>query len=396
MLEYYPGDTIGILSENPDKIVNEIINRNHDLHTKCNNGISLKLTDASASLKKAPKFPINLPVKITTLFKLLKESIDLNAIPKKALLVALIKQNCVTNPIEKRFLEILASREGSATYVTEILQNQKSFYGLFSELSSLQFSFETITILFEHLPRLMPRPYSISTSSLATKSHDEYEQNGTILKIIFSLNNPPGITTRMLEALIFKYLVENTLDMCSSGKIVNLYLRQSNRFRLTDDDLDSPLIMIAIGTGVAPFLGFLEHRREVKKKNSNYDQLGYSWLIFGCRQKHKQLCHDQLNAHLKDGTLSKLSESFSRDSNVNEHYVQDHIRAQADKFIKLSLQNDGKTTKIFICGNKKMAQDVRMTIEECLIKVNKCSAIDAKEVIDELIMNGRYIEDIWI
>lgn len=377
---------------NPDDLVHEIIDRNADLKAKSKLPITLKLAEASKNVKKSPKMPIHLPTATTTIYKLLKEAIDLNAIPKKAFLAALTKGGCVSDPVEKRMLEILASREGAAIYVAEVLQIQLSFHRLFSELKSLNFSVKSVATLIEHLPRLMPRPYSISTSALATKTLHEYDRHSTLLKIIFSVNEPPGITTRMLEQLIFKYQVENTLRIDSNEENVNLYVRQSNRFRLGDDDFDRRLILIAIGTGIAPFIGFLEHRREQKKKLNRSP--GRTWLLFGCRQKAHQLCRAQLKEFLACGVLSQFSETFSRDSKAEGvRYVQDKIKAQAEEFVKF-FSDAG--TKTFICGNNKMAQDVRGAIEECLVKVNKTSALDAKATVDELIKNGRYVEDIWI
>lgn len=379
---------------NPDDIVQEIIDRNAELKAKSKLPITLKLTESCGNAKKSPKMPIYLPTTTTSIYKLLKEAIDLNAVPKKAFLAALSKSDCVSDSVEKRFLEILASREGAGIYVAEILQSQTSFYRLFSDLKSMSFTVKSVVTLLEHLPRLMPRPYSISSSALATKSLPEYNRHSTILKIIFSVNDPPGITTRMLEQLIFKYQVENTLRIDSNEENVKLYSRQSNRFRLSDDDYDRPLVMIAIGTGVAPFVGFLEHRREQKKRLNRPP--GRTWLLFGCRQRANQLCRAELSEFSACGVLNRLSETFSRDIDAEgERYVQDKIRAQAEEFVRFFGDID-VGTRTFICGNNKMAHDVRCAIEECLVKVKKISSIDAKASVDELIKNGRYVEDIWV
>lgn len=340
---------------------------------------------------------MHLPAGQTTLLKLFKECVDLHGFPKKAFLAALV--SCVSDPTERRFLEILASREGSTLYATEILQKQTTFYILFHTLQSMSFTIENVAILFEHLPRLMPRPYSISNSPLTSEKHPEYSRQSTILKIIFSLIDPPGITTQMLQNQIFKYQVESTLELSKNESTVNLYARTSNRFQLTDSDLNRPLIMVAIGTGVAPFIGFLEHHREQLRKHSVAESKPFTWLLFGCRRKTKQLCGDLLQDFVADGTLAKFSECFSKDANVEVKYVQDLIRLNAQQFIELLVDSDDGTapSKTFVCGNKKMATDVRAVIEESLIKVGKCSAIeDAKRIIDELVKSGRYVEDIWI
>lgn len=397
-MNYLPGDTIGILPQNSDDIIHQIIDKSPVIKSKCHDGIHLKISPAAMTQKKVPKMPIHLPVCQTSIYKVFQEAVDLHAFPKKAFLWALVNYGFLNDETERRYLEILASREGSSLYTTEILQQQTTFSAILNRLHSWCFTIENIGVLFEHLPRLMPRPYSISNSALGTQALVDYDRQSTIFKIIFSLNNPPGITTRMLQQLIFKYEVELTLKMDMSDQFVSVYARQSNRFQLTDEDLQRPITMIAIGTGIAPFIGFLEHIHE-QKKRKHLKKLPQTWLIFGCCYKNKQLCGNRLNTFVKDGILSKFNECFSKESNAKTKYVQDCIRNEAIELTNLLVGSDDEevSSKIFICGNKQMSIDVRGAIEESLIKANKCSAIeDAKQIIDELIKNGRYVEDIWI
>lgn len=396
-----PGDTIGILPQNSDDAVNQIIDKSVDLKSKCYDAICLTITPEALNQKKVPKLPIHLPMRQTTIYKLLQESVDLHAFPKKAFLWALVNYNLLTDATERRFIEILCCREGSSLYAAEILQCQITFFDLLNRLKSWCFSIDNIGVLFEHLPRLMPRPYSISNSQLSTETMDDYCRKSSILKIIFSINNPPGLTTRMLQQLIFKYQVEHTLKLGMSDRFANVYFRQSNRFQLTDEDLKKPLLMIAIGTGIAPFIGFLEHIQQLKKRKPLKYGQSYTWLIFGCRYQNKQLCIDQLNAFVKDGTLSKLNECFSRDLNAKWKYVQDCIRNEATNISNFLFDCAGDaeqpTSKVYVCGSKQLSIDVRAVIEESLMKTEKCSAIeDAKQIIGEFVKNGRYIEDIWI
>lgn len=392
-----PGDTIGILPQNSEINLNKIIEYSPALKSKFNHKLQLSLSAESSAMKKITKMPIYLPTQHTSLSQVFRECVDLHAFPKKSFLWAFFQYNCLTNADERRYVEILASREGSALYTSEILQKQTTFYILLERLTSWHFDHRNIGVLLEHLPRLMPRPYSISNSILSTELLDEYNRKSTILKIIFSLNDPPGITTNMLQKLIFKYEVENTLELSTKELIVNLYARQSNRFQLTDDDLNRPLLMIAIGTGVAPFIGFLEHLREQKKRTKMATK-SFTWLLFGCKRRNKQICAKQIKDFVADGTLSRFTECFSRESN-SVKYVQDIIKMNPKEIIDLLIktEEDQVQPKIFICGNKKMAIDVRAAIEEALVTVGDCNPIeDAKQIVNELVKNGRYIEDIWI
>lgn len=382
-----PGDTIGILPKNAEESLNTIFFYGPTLKSQFSHKV--QITNYKNSLKKDPKIPGHLPSKSTTLSQIFTECVDLNAIPKKAFLWALHQQNCLTDASERRFIEILVSREGSALYSTEILQKQITFKLLLEILRSWQFSIDNIGVLLDHLPRLMPRPYSISNSLLVTEAMKDFKCGWTILKIIFSVNNPPGITTGMFQRLITEY------EFGSRKSIVNLYLRQSNRFQLTENVLNCPLIMIAIGTGLAPFIGFLEHIRE-RRKERNETSKPLTWLLVGCKRRNKQLCADRIQNFIADGTLTKATECYSRDSkHTGAKYVQDEID---DNFIDLMMRDDGtpNLTRLFVCGSRKMTFDVRFSIMNRLVNNGRCNSLeDSKQIVDRMLKNGQYNEDIW-
>ena len=86
--------------------------------------------------------------------------------------------------------------------------------------------------------------------------------------------------------------------------------RGANKFHLPDDPA-VPVIMIGPGTGVAPFIGFLEHRRNQYRNGTA--AIGKAWLFFGCR--HPDLDHiykSELETFLADRTLTSLTVCFSR------------------------------------------------------------------------------------
>lgn len=389
-----PGDTIGILPKNPEESLDAILAYGPTLKSQFSQKVHIRI--CKSSMKKNPKIPGHLPTKCTTLCHIFSECVDLNAIPKKAFLWALHQRSCLTDAAEQRFIEILASREGSTVYSMEILQKQTTFESLLEILRSWQFSIDNIGVLLEHLPRLMPRPYSISNSLLVTEAMKDFKCGWTILKIIFSVNNPPGITTGMLQRLITEKESDKATDITSKKSIVNIYLRESNRFQLTEIDLTSPLIMIAIGTGLAPFIGFLQHIRE-RRKESTEASKPLTWLLLGCKRKKSQLCADRIQSFIADETLSKVTECFSRDSeHSGAKYVQDAID---ENFIDLLMRDDGihNLTKVFVCGNRTMIFDIRSSIMNRLVNNGRCNALnDAKQILDKMLKNGQYNEDIWI
>lgn len=92
---------------------------------------------------------------------------------------------------------------------------------------------------------------------------------------------------------------------------IPLVPRGVNKFHLPDDP-SLPVIMIGPGTGVAPFIGFLEHRRS-QHWNGTVAAVGKVWLIFGCRHPDLDFIYkSELEGFVADKTLTALTVCFSR------------------------------------------------------------------------------------
>lgn len=322
--------------------------------------ISIQLI--AGSRKKLPNY---LPHE-TSIRKCVRECLDLHSIPKKLFLRSLI--DYLMDDEEKRFLAILCSKEGAADYSERILQSGIVFLDILKNLKS--WNEIPFPLLLEHLPRLLPRPYSIANSP--------YDRNN--LKIWFSLHEPPGITTKMLCDVI-----------SNASPLVPIYLRQSNAFTYTRNEMNDPVILIAAGVGVSPFLGFLDHREAVKNLESGV-RLANATVFYGCRYERDNLCDEIFKRHLKTGSLNDLKMAFSRDSNSEYKYVQDQITSNGNLFVETLIKSNGR---VYVCGSVNMVQDVKKTIRECLAD----SLVDSNasnEYIQNLIKDKRYIEDTWI
>lgn len=114
----------------------------------------------------------------------------------------------------------------------------------------------------------------------------------------------------------------------------------------------SKVIMIANGTGIAPFLGMLDENPHVP-----------THLYFGLRtQASFQLYQEQI-AHLKQaGKLSKFNLALSREA--QNCYVQDLLRKDS-KLLVETLQNKGC---IMICGALAMQDSVFQVLEKILLE----------------------------
>lgn len=269
-----------------------------------------------------------------------------------------------TDESEIDILNELCSLQGSEKYNTFITQNYMTLLNLLNTFKSCNPPF---SVLLEHLPKLQPRPYSISSTLLENKKQLKFVYNLEILP-----NNLTGVCTGWL-----------TKNISSNTKKIPFYFRKTNDFKLPDNS--SNLIFIANGTGIAPFLGFFNH---LKYQGGNNRKI---YLFYGCRYSDRDfLFKDEMENFVKTGLLTKIFTAFSRENN-NIKYVQDHIKNNEQEFINIFEDN----SIIYVCGSFKMSKDVFETIIHCLCNVKHLDYNDGLKIMNNLKKEKRYIEDIW-
>ena len=102
-----------------------------------------------------------------------------------------------------------------------------------------------------------------------------------------------GWFERVTSNLSFKEVQVSSLLQCTLSSLyypvqfhshsqVPVFARALNPFHLPADPFQ-PIIMIGPGTGIAPFVGFLEHRQRRDGNETPDGGIGKSWLFFGCR-----------------------------------------------------------------------------------------------------------------
>ncbi|KAJ8413451.1 hypothetical protein AAFF_G00094470 [Aldrovandia affinis] len=109
-ITYEPGDSFDILCPNSDNEVKELLNR---LGLEEQKTFSVQLQLRTDTKKKAAQIPSYIPEN-STLQHLLTWCLEIRSIPKKAFLRALV--DCTTDITQKRRLQELCSKQGSADY----------------------------------------------------------------------------------------------------------------------------------------------------------------------------------------------------------------------------------------------------------------------------------------
>lgn len=142
-------------------------------------------------------------------------------------------------------------------------------------------------------------------------------------------NNRKGLTTGWLENMVLNdnLPLESQIEKLSltsnvCKETVPIYHRKNVSIFALPGDLSTPLILIGPGTGVSPFIGFLEEREHIKISNPDVS-LGEVWLFFGCRNPDLDFIYkEELNGFLSRGILNKLCTAFSRVDIDEIKYIQ--------------------------------------------------------------------------
>lgn len=223
---------------------------------------------------------------------------------------------------------------------------------------------EVVAVLHPIAPRL----YSISSAS---EAHDG--------QVHLTVNlNEFKVDDEVKTGLTSQFLADFPLDTD-----YDFYIHKNNNFRLPSDETD--IILIGPGTGIAPFRSFLAQRDVTGAEGRN-------WLFFG--EQHFALdfyYQTEIQEWLTTGVLTKLSTAFSRDQE-RKIYVQDRIKENAVEFN--SWLESGAS--IYICGQKDpMSKDVESAIVEVIAQQRNLSIEQAKEVLEELENQRKYLKDVY-
>lgn len=133
-------------------------------------------------------------------------------------------------------------------------------------------------------------------------------------------------------------------------------------FHLPATPSSTPIILIAAGTGLAPFRGFVQERAALLAAGRS---LAPALLFYGCRDPAvDDLYADELAEWQQDGAID-VRRAYSRASHLSEGCarVQDRlVHDRADVFL---LWDQG--AKAFICGSREVGK----AVEEVCVRLTR-------------------------
>ncbi|XP_061444177.1 methionine synthase reductase isoform X2 [Rhineura floridana] len=339
---YQPGDAFNVICPNYTSEVEELL---HILGLSEKNDYVVCMKVKAGTKKRGAAVPQYIPEKSTVEF-ILTWCLEIRAVLKKAFLRSLVEYT--TDVGEKRRLQELCSKQGSSDYNTFIRDVGVCLLDLLQAFPACK---PPLSLLLEHLPKLQPRPYSAASSSLFQPGKMRFIFN--ILEFPSHLGDVRrGVCTGWLATLVAPLLQSSAKAEELLLPKISISLRPANIFHLPDNP-SVPFIMVGPGTGIAPFIGFLQHRQKLQEDHKDWT-FGETWLFFGCRHKLRDyLFLDELRHFVENGTLTNLKVSFSRDvltavETDTPKYVQDNLRLYCKEVSRIVLREKGY---FYVCGS---------------------------------------------
>ncbi|GAA4541520.1 bifunctional nitrate reductase/sulfite reductase flavoprotein subunit alpha [Pseudonocardia xishanensis] len=222
----------------------------------------------------------------------------------------------------------------------------------------------------DSLGTLAPRQYSISSSPLT--SPDEISLTVSVVRFTSRHGRPR-------RGVCSTFLADAAAD-----RSTQVLVKPAPRFR-PPADADTPMIMVGPGTGVAPFMGFLDDRRARGHRGRN-------WLFFG-EQRHDTdfYYRDELERMRADGSLTRLDVAFSRDQR-HKVYVQDRMREHGAELWRWL----DAGAHFYVCGDaSRMAKDVDTALRDVVTTHGGLPADQAAAYVKRMTTEGRYARDVY-
>ncbi|KAK6444461.1 cytochrome P450 / NADPH-cytochrome P450 reductase [Trichoderma asperellum] len=325
-VSYHPGDHLLVLPVNPPRDVKRVLSRFHLAWD----------TVVRASGDESVHIPVETSM---TAHELLSSYFELSqpATPRDIRVLAA----AATEQKTRHLLSSLAT----ASYAEGIHENRVSLLDLLEEFPDIPLAFGTFIAL---LPSLRLRTYSISSSPSWEPNH---------ASLTFSVLDEPPTPPRSKS---FLGVASNYLANSTPGDLIHVATRPvKSIFQMPTDASKVPVIMVAAGAGLAPFMGFVQERASQQR---NGTELAPAALFFGCRSSHDDLYHHELDCFEDSGAV-QVFRAYSREDagskpNTRKGYIQDALLAEKQAFLRL--WNAG--AKIYVCGGVRMASGVKEAV----------------------------------
>lgn len=273
-------------------------------------------------------------------------------------------------------------RNGDAIVDAELLRRLEVFAesDSFDEYDVYEFlaEFGPLSLLAQDfvdtLAPLRPRLYSIASSQSVYPS----QVHLTVGRVE---NQIRGRARKGVASTMFA-------DRLEAGAALQVFVQPNHGFTVPADPR-AATIMVGPGTGIAPFIAFLQQRECERSQQSN---CGENWLFFGDQTRASDFLYEQpLTKWLESGVLRRLDLAFSRDG-TEKVYVQHRMQQQGTELFRWLEAG----SYFYVCGDaQRMARDVEQALLDIIIAHGGYNLPAAKDYLKSLRQSGRYATDVY-
>ncbi|KAF2498068.1 putative NADPH-cytochrome P450 reductase [Lophium mytilinum] len=398
-LHYKTGDHLAVWPTNPDNEVERLL-RVLGLSERRDVPVSVKSLDETVKVK------VPTP---TTLSALFRYYLEICAPISRDTMASLAQ--FAPNPAIKTYLSTLAtSKDAYADFLTRnYLTLGRLLEAALASDSSTPSTWPTLPLswLLETLPHTQPRYYSISSSSAISPrtpaitalvsstplpSDPSQSINGVTSNYLLALSQSHSSSSSITQPTSSIYTLTNPALALSgdspSGHKLHAHIRKS-KFKLPLSSL-TPLIMVAAGTGLAPFRAFISERARLASVGK---EIGPMVLFFGCRDPAEDYIYqDELEGYVRqlEGKLRVVT-AFSRVGG-EKVYVQDRVQQHEEEVVRLLTEEAGN---FYVCGRASMAREVGKVVQGAVGRRKGWGEAEVKQWSEGVKRRGKWGEDVW-
>lgn len=398
MQAYLPGDALGVHCGNEPAVVEALLAH---LGVRPSSAVELAQgSDAAASTAVHLRLPC-------TAREALTFGVDLAHFPKKSFFRLL--GEAASDASERRALLFLSSAKGASEY-NALRARSPSLMDILRSAPSCR---PPLAALLQVLLPLAPRYYSFASSPRA------HPRDPTLA---FNVAEYTDISGEAQRGLCTALLADAPI-----GTHVPAFMRRHDAFRLpagvADLDTDevpvdapsvdglpelgeaTPLVFLAPGTGVTPFISFLEHIQAAFAQRG----LAHSrqiWLFAGCRNPAVDLLFkDKLHGFVRDGTLSRLIVCASREVTDGDSEAPEGVCVRRGRVNAVMSGEEAanlaglfkQQARLFMCGDAlAMVRDIDAAIVKVLVDQGVAGdEAEAKATLLRWSKEKRVLRDVW-
>lgn len=382
-IHYGPGAVAVVYPKNFPKDVEQFIEC-MGWQSMADTSLELVPTAETSDLATYPPSPLrylDASKKTFTIRELLTNYLDILSIPRRSFFASLAhftKEGNEDEAYQKERILELANPELIDELWDYTTRPRRTILEIMPEFPSIKIPWEYALNI---IPIMRGRQFSIASGGGLKHFDDGY----TRVQLLVAIANPPnpiiklrkryGICTRYIATLQARQQLSLTI--------------QPGYLNVSPSEVNSPVLMIGPGTGVAPMRSMVYERLKWAKESGSRQS---SVLFFGCRNERADyFFHDEWQD--MEGQGLTVFSGFSRDQDKPRTYVQDLIRQQSSLVYQV-LERDGG--KVYVCGSSgNMPKGVREALSDVLREHGQMQSKQANEYLEQMEKDGRYKQETW-